>query len=262
VPEGDTIHEVAAALRPLLVGEALTAVRVRGRDRPDLAGPVAAVEPRGKHLLIELAAGATLQVHLGMRGSWHRYAPGERWRRSPRGASLVLETAADVLVCFRARRCELREGPPRWGRDGVAHLGPDLLGPAPDVEAVVARARRAGARPLGELLLDQTVAAGLGNVYKSELLFLAGLDPWTPAADLADDALRALYARGRDLLRANLADRPRVTRDAGDGGPRHWVYRRAGLPCLRCGEPVRSRRQGDQGRVTYWCPTCQPPRLS
>ena len=268
MPEGDSIYRVAALLRPRLEGEVLTDVRLRGDALvAALVGrTVAAVESRGKHLLIRPREGALLRVHLGMRGSWRRFEPGSTWRRSRASASLILATARDVLACFRAT-VEVLEGPfPERSRSLVA-LGPDLLGDDPDLERSLARARSEPLRPLQEVLLDQRVAAGIGNVYKSEVLFLAGLDPTTPVGSLEVPELAALYGRAIRLLRANLGPGRRVTRglEPGEAAPRpgqarHYVYRRAGRPCFRCRTPIRFARGGDQARSTYWCPTCQPAR--
>lgn len=269
MPEGDSIYRVAALLRPHLEGEVLTDVRVRGDALlPALVGQVVVgVESRGKHLLIRPEAGPLLRVHLGMRGNWRRFEPGSTWRRSRASASLIVATAQDVFACFRAS-VEVLEGPfPERSRSLVA-LGPDLLGDEPDLARALDRARSDPRRQLHEVLLDQRVAAGIGNVYKSELLFLAGLDPTTPVGSLEPAELGALYQRAIRLLRANLGPGRRVTRglEPGEVSPRpgearHYVYRRAGRHCFRCETPIRFRRSGDQARSTYWCPACQPSRV-
>lgn len=271
MPEGDSIYRVAALLRPRLEGALLTDARVRGDALvPGLVGQtVLAVESRGKHLLIRAEQGPSLRVHLGMRGRWRRFPPGSTWRRPRREACLILATAEDVFACFRAK-VEVLRGPfPERSRSMIA-LGPDLLDPDllardPELSLILARARADSQRPLHEVLLDQRVAAGIGNVYKSELLFLARLDPLTPVAAVADPELSALYLRAVRLLNANLGPGRRVTRglEPGEAAPRpgqarHYVYRRAGRACFRCQTPVRFARWGDQARSTYWCPGCQP----
>jgi len=234
MPEGDTLHTLAGLLRPLLAGRPLQAVRVRGQDRPDLAGAVVgAVEAVGKHLLLT-AGERTLRVHLGLHGSWHRYRPGERWQRSPAGAGLVLELADLVLVCFRPSAVQVLRTRDRAATPALARLGPDLVAPDCDLAAVLARARdeRHAAREVAALLLDQSVAAGIGNVYKSEVLFLEGVDPWTPVRAVPDETLRRLYERAAELLRANVGTFRRTTtgaaRAAGAGTGRLWVYGRPG----------------------------------
>jgi endonuclease VIII len=289
VPEGDSIYRVASLLRPRLEGAVLTDARIRGNALiPGLVGrAVLAVESRGKHLLIKPEQNAGLgdpaigdpaigdpalpapaiRVHLGMRGRWRRFAPGSTWRRPRREASLILATADDVFACFRAKvevlRGELGSSPAR--ARSLISLGPDLLSEEPDLARIVARARIVPGRPLHEVLMDQRVAAGIGNVYKSEVLFLVGLDPMTPVEALEESQLRGLYEHAIRLMRANLGPGWRVTRglEPGESAPRpgqarHYVYRRAGRPCFRCRTPIRFGREGGQARSTYWCPSCQP----
>jgi endonuclease VIII len=255
VPEGDTIHRTAATLRTLLEGRAVRRVELprRARQGPPTGTPVERVEARGKHLLIHFAGGLALHTHLGMHGSWHVYRAGERWRRSPGQASVIIETDDGmVAVCFSAAVVELLAGREK-GR-GLEALGPDLCEPEPDLDTALARLDLI-ADPhstIAEALLDQRVAAGIGNVYKSEVLFVCGVDPFTPVGAVDGRTRRSLLVTAARLLRANL-----------DGGPRRTVpgglavYGRSGRPCRRCGTPVRSRRHGVQARTTYWCPTCQ-----
>lgn len=256
MPEGDTIHQIALSLAPDLVGQSLDGGRIRRLPEIDLAGRgVTNVHALGKHLFIEFDDGCVLRSHLGMYGSWHRYTPGGRWRRPARQASIVMETGARLLVCFNAAQV-------KWLRAHAVcatthRLGPDLLGQRPDWRSLAARARRllAGDTPLVDVLLDQRVACGIGNVYKSELLFMRGLAPMQGLADTADEALTDLYALARRLLAANLGPGPRRTRDARGGGL--WVYKRSGRPCLRCATPIMLRPLGRHQRPTYWCPGCQ-----
>jgi endonuclease-8 len=270
VPEGDSIHRVARRLRPRLEGRRLVDARVRGDVRvAALVGKqVAAVESRGKHLLVRAAEGPTVRVHLGMRGRWRRFEPGARWRRPRRLASLILATDDDVLACFRAQ-VEVLHGPRPEQARSLVGLGPDLLDDDLDPERVTQRvlaaARADPGRPVGVLLLDQRVAAGLGNVYKSEVLFLGGVDPRTPAGALDRATVHALYELGVTLMRANLGSGWRITRGVLPGEPphrpgeaRYYVYGRAGRPCFRCGGRVGRLHQGEQARSTYWCPACQP----
>lgn len=267
MPEGDTIHAHAAALQPLLLGRPLVEVTTRGGvSHPRLVGRRAQrVEAVGKHLLIALDDGTVIRVHLRMKGQWHRVAPGEALPGGEGAATLVLVTAEDRLLCTRAQDVELTTE--AGARARLAQLGPDLTAAPPDLDALVARARAADPhRSVAELLLDQRVAAGIGNVYKSELLFLLRVHPWTATAAVPDDALRGLFACAAELLRANARPGPRTTtvdRDAHAGAlppgvPRLYVYERARRPCLRCAAPISARRQGDDARITYWCPGCQP----
>lgn len=259
MPEGDSIHRVATALRPLVIGKELRGVRIAGATRDDLAGArVTAITTHGKHMLVDLDRGWQVRVHLGMNGRWRRYrAP----RTAPPDASLVLATADDELACLRAPTVELTaRRDARHGR-ALASLGPDLLADDFEPAAAAARARAAGARPIGVVLLDQRVAAGIGNVYKSEVLWLEQRSPFAPARDLSDDQLTALYERARTLMRMNLGRGARVTRTGPRGDraadERTYAYGRARRPCLRCGTPITTALQGDQLRRTYYCPRCQ-----
>ncbi len=256
MPEGDTIHRSAATLARAIGGAEVTGWR---SDRPELAdasiagATIAAVEARGKHLLVRFADGRTLHTHMRMSGSWHVYRPGERWRGGGR-VQAVIETEAWVAVCFNAPVCELL--PPGREPAAVRALGPDLLAPRPDLDEAIRRLRAAGALPLGVAVMDQRLVAGIGNVYKSEVLFLERLDPFGPVGDVPEEALRATLTRARALMKRNLRGGRRQTRRR-DGGPTLWVYDRAGAPCLACGALVAMRRQGEQARSTYFCPACQ-----
>jgi endonuclease-8 len=256
MPEGDTLHRTAERLRPALAGGRVTrfsAPRLRG-DRPGPAARVEDVEARGKNLLVHFDDGLTLRTHLRMTGSWHIYRTGERWQQSPGRARAVIEVDTGwVAVCFAAPVVETyRRGGPEPAP--LARLGPDLCCDDDDLDAVLDR-WTALAEPddeVGVLLLDQRIASGIGNVYRSEVLFFCGLDPFTPAAEIDAATRRRLYATAGRLLRANLTTTRRRT--VGDGLA---VYGRPGRPCPRCGTPVRTRRQGEQARSVYWCPNCQ-----
>lgn len=260
MPEGDTIHKVAALLRPRLRGATLQAGRLRDLPAAALGGRrIEDVYARGKHLFVAFDGGLLLRSHLGLHGSWHRYAPTEPWRRPRRQACIELELEADVFVCFNAKEVELvREGSVRE-RHWMSRLGPDLLDPSVDLDAVARRARQLldTSALVVDLLLDQRVAGGIGNVYKSEILFLEGMSPHRRLAGLKDGEIAPLYARAATLLARNLGAGPRVTRFERDGAGAVWVYRRGGLPCLRCGRPIQWARLGRGWRSTYWCSRCQ-----
>jgi len=260
VPEGDTIHRAADTLRRAIGGQ-----RVRGFSStlPALAhveltgATVEAVEARGKHLLVRFDDGRTLHTHMRMTGSWHIYRPGERWRVGAHRARAVIETEPWVAVCFDAPLCELvRAGvTPAL----VAQLGPDLLDPGADLDEAVRRMRARADLPLGVAVMRQRLVSGIGNVYKSETLFIRRADPFAPVAVHDDAALRAILEEAQRLLRLNLTRSARRTRHR-LRGERVWVYGRSGKPCLRCGATVRMRRQGDEARSTYYCPRCQSSR--
>jgi endonuclease-8 len=276
MPEGDTLHRTADGLRPYLVGRPVTAARANGPGPiPQLARLVGAtiveVEALGKNLLIRFDNGFELRTHLRMNGSWHRYRPGERWRRPAARARLVLEVPGAVAVCFDAPVVELFEIRTEALHPALSRLGPDLLASDFDIagrtEEAVRRLRdpSRAATTIGEALLDQRALAGIGNVYKSEVLFIERVGPWAPVAALSDDVVRRLIATARRLLVAN-ADRRSGAERITTGGARAaagqslWVYGRAGRPCRRCGTLIARRPQGaDLPRLTYWCPRCQAP---
>ena len=266
MPEGDTLHRTANRLRPALAGATLTrfeAPRLRG-DRPTPGVAITDVEAVGKHLLIHFADGLTLRTHLGMPGSCHLYPEGARWRKPRHLPRALVAVPGWEAVCFSAPQVETYRpahpgGALGSGRDPVGHLGPDLCTPEPDLDEAL---RRFGTLPepgtsVAEVLLDQRVAAGIGNVYKSELLHRCRVDPFVDAALVPEPVRRQLLAAANRLLLHNLTTTRRTT-VAGPAGS-VAVYGRARRPCPRCGTPVRMQRHGSQNRSTYWCPTCQPP---
>lgn len=261
------------------------------------------VEARGKHLLITFTnAGGTelvLHTHLGMKGSWRVQPAGGRWGRSPGQAGIVIEAGDHHAACFSAPLVRLAPKgalEPVWSDRGLSSLGPDLLdesftpvGDGPDgtaagggrtgMDEILRRVNRSRAahpgRTIGELLLDQSVSAGIGNVYRCEALFLRGVSPFRPLAEVDDALVADLVGLCASMLRANAAPRARggdsrvsgvgdgrggraFGRDTGGGPGRSWVHRRAGLPCRRCGTPIRSVLYGHGPRTVYWCPSCQP----
>jgi endonuclease VIII len=268
MPEGDTIFRTADVLRAALVGRRITAARAQPRPGlrrvPDLSVLVGAtvrgVEPRGKHLLIGFDNGLTLRSHLRMSGSWHRYRPGERWQRPMHQASAVLETAASVAVAFSTPVVELLTDADLRRSQPLRELGPDLLAREFDEDEALHRLRERDGEQLGNALLDQRAVAGIGNVYKSEVAFLEGLDPWALVARFEDGELRGALRTARRLLQANTRGGARVTTGNAARGAGLWVYGRGGRPCRRCATPIRHARQGQLARLTFWCPHCQPAR--
>lgn len=261
VPEGDTLFKTAARLKPALQGHRLTrfeASHLRG-DAPALDTAIELVEARGKHLLIHFEGGITLRTHLRMTGAWHIYRERERWQKPAYLARAVVGADSGwVAVCFQAPVVETYH---RAGAepDALATLGPDLCLAESLTDAVLdvvlgrIAPRTERTTTLGEALLDQRIAAGIGNVYKSEACFAVGLDPATPITEVDDAARRAVWSTAARQLQANLGHAERRTHPAGLA-----VYGRRGQPCHRCGTPIRMTRHGDLARSTYWCPTCQP----
>ena len=252
MPEGDTIWRTAATLRSGLEGKRVLVARPDALNR--LAGTtVTEVKPLGKHLLIRFDNGLAIHSHMRMRGAWHLYRKGERWRRPAWQMKALLETDDAVAVCFAAPVIELV----RDEATKVGHLGPDILSDVWTATDVVTRTRAMGATAIGELLLDQRVTAGIGNVYRCEALWLRKVNPWTKATDLRDEALAAIFETAREAMLANLKGGfQRTFPGYGKGA----VHGRGGRPCPRCGTPIKVRAQGEHARLTYWCPACQPGR--
>jgi endonuclease VIII len=226
VPEGHSLRLAAERLQPL-VGAAVA-------EGPLAGARVESVEARGKNLLVHASDGRTLHVHLGMHGAVRLEAAG-----AGRGRHVMRTGAGDAV--FRTSRVRVLRT-----RALRLPVGPDLLG-AFDCRDYLRRARLVE-RPIGEMVMDQRVLAGIGNVVKSETLWRLRIDPFTPVSRLSDRELLEVAAVGRRVLRAGVAAR---------GGLPHDVYRRAARPCPRCGAPIRSQAQGESVRRTYWCPACQ-----
>jgi endonuclease-8 len=268
VPEGDTIHNIADRLAPRLVGKPLERVTTQGLVRA-LAGRTAtSVAAHGKHLVIELDDGTYLRTHLGMYGRFRAYGRAEGdavlARMSPGRATLAITTADGVYIWVGARTVEISpRRAPMHGR-AVASLGPDVLADDFDPALAAARAAAQPARAIADALLDQRIAAGVGNVYKSEVLFLRGVDPRTRIGALAPALLEAIYATARDLMLQNLRPGARTTRGdlagqatAPASDERYFVYGRSGKPCRRCEAALEVYQLGDPPRWTWSCPRCQ-----
>jgi len=259
VPEGDTVLVAAGRLHAALAGERLLATdfRVPRFATLDLSGQVVReVVARGKHLLLRTDAGVTLHSHLKMEGAWHLYRPRERWRGPDFQVRVVLRTEPWVAVGFRLGVCELL--PTAREHEVVGHLGPDVLGADWDAAEAVRRLLADPGRAVGTALLDQRVLAGPGNIYKCEVCFLRGVDPWTPVGQVDD--LAGMVDLLKRLMEANRGGGRQITTGDTRPGRTHWVAGRTGRPCRRCGTPIRMADQEsyDADRVTWWCPTCQP----
>lgn len=269
MPEGDTIFRAARTLQQALGGRPidgfdthLAPLAVVDRRAPIAGRTVERVEAHGKHLLMHLSGDLTLRTHMRMQGSWHIYRPGERWRGPARDAHIVITTAAWVAIAFRVSDAEFVPTSSIARHPRLRALGPDVLAAEFDVDEARRRIRESPTRHIADALLRQQSLAGLGNVFKSELLFLCGVGPMTAVSDVSESALDCLLQRARTLMTLNVeesiagATRARVT--TGRLNPREplWVYGRAGAPCFRCGTSILSAMEMD-GRRTYWCPHCQ-----
>jgi endonuclease VIII len=258
VPEGDAIAHAARRIRPVLEGVVPDAIATpQARHRMDrwperLAGrAVRSVDTHGKHLFLRFEGDLVLHSHLRMTGRWSVYRDGQRWRRSPNRAWLVLRARGHEVVEFDGPVLELMTEARTRTEPRLAALGPDVLAEPFDAAAFLRRLREDDpTRGIGDALLDQHIVAGLGNMWKAEACWSAELDPRRRVRDVSDDEAVAVVEAIRPRMRAAVARGP--GEHAG-----HGVYNRAGRPCPRCGARVRARGQGDDNRTTFWCPGCQ-----
>ncbi len=260
MPEGDTVWLAAQRMNTALAGATLRRgeLRVPQLAGTDLAGAtVTEVVPRGKHMLTRLADGRTLRTHYRMDGSWHIYRPGSPWKGGPAyDVRAVLATDEWECVGYRLPVVELVSSE----EEAVGHLGPDVLADDWDLDEALRRLRERPDEQIGVAILDQRNLAGIGNLYKVESLFLAGVHPWARVADVPD--LAALVERARTLMLANRHHPEQSTTGDTRRGQDHWVAGRKGRPCRRCGTRILLGEQGPttQERVTWWCPNCQAAR--
>ena len=235
-------------------------------DRPVVGRTIDSVVSRGKHLLIVFSGDLVLRTHLRMNGSWHLYRSGAPWRLPSSDMRVLIATTNVVAVAFRIQVAEFLEGSEIARSEPLRTLGPDLLATHFDSQEVIRRMRAASGAAIADVLLDQRVVAGIGNEFKSEILFLAGVHPFTPAGSLADSDLQRLIEVSRAQLAANVLTssqsltivRGRRTTRRMDPSAKTWVYGRLNEPCRKCGTRIRSRKTGIYARLTYWCPQCQP----
>jgi formamidopyrimidine-DNA glycosylase len=257
VPEGDTVFLSATRLHTALAQKKLSKsdFRVPRYATVDLAGrTVAEVTSLGKHMLWRFDDDLSLHTHFKMEGSWHLYRAGARWRAPGWQARLVLATHEWTAVGFNIPVIDLV--PRDDEKSLVAHLGPDPLRNW-DAEEALRRLASDPDRPFSDAIVDQRNIAGLGNVFKCEICFLRGVNPWTRVGDAGD--LRAAVDLAKSLMDTSIRVGTRVT--TGDARPGYsvWVYGRRNKPCRRCGAPVQRRGPASsEDQVTYWCPNCQP----
>jgi endonuclease-8 len=278
MPEGDTIFRAARAMHGALAGDTVTRFETAyahldrvAVDTPIVGRTIERVAAVGKHHLIVFSGDLILRTHMRMHGSWHLYRHGEKWWRSPRSMRIRLDTAKWVAVGFDVPVAAFVTGKELATTDAVAKLGPDLLAETFDRDEALRRLLAAAQQPIALSLLDQRVVAGVGNVYKSEILFLSGTNPYTPTTALGKETLERMLDLARELLHANVGDggsaqiqtfrNLRRTNRSIDPSQNLWVYGRAGKPCRRCGAPIEASKMGVEARSTYWCNTCQPAVL-
>lgn len=279
MPEGDSIFRAARNMHRVLAGHTVTRFETAYAhlDRVNVDTPIAGrtierVESRGKHHLIVFSGDLILRTHMRMNGSWHLYRHGERWWRGPHAARVRVDTADWVAVAFDVPVAEFVTPRELATVDPVAALGPDLLAAAFDRDEAVRRVLASAHQPIAISLLDQRLVAGIGNIYKSEVLFLAGVHPSTPAGSIPQAVLEQLMDIARGLLGDNVVEGTpariqtyrslRMINPAAPPADSLWVYGRAGKPCRKCGTPIEMRKLGPDARATYWCSGCQRKRDS
>lgn len=258
MPEGDTIFRAARSLRKVLAGRQIESAE---SDRESSVGQlseatVLGVESRGKHLLIHFDNELVVHSHMGMTGAWHIYPREYQWHKPRELAFLQLSTRQHEAVCFTPDLLEIVTTTRLRRHTYLRRLGPDLLGPPIADDVFVGRMRTQRHSTIGEAVMNQTVVSGIGNVFKSEILFLEQLHPRTPVSRIPDDGLLRLRDRSRFLMTRNLDNGPRRTRFRPDE-QFLWVYGRCGESCLKCSDYISMIRQGDLARSTYFCPNCQ-----
>ncbi len=271
MPEGDTLFRIAHALRPVLVNRRAQ-LQLPRQGLLVQAVSVAAVEVHGKNLLIVFGDQRALLTHLKMTGVWHVYSKGMPWRRGNSQVVVTLETDAHCAVCFKAPTVRLLSAPQskrlrsRWSNAAI-----DILKPHFDLEGVAKALVSLGEVPLGVALLEQSVVAGIGNVYKSEALFAAQANPFSSVGEHTVTTIESVLRTAQAMMLKNLPGRTqesnvpvghyqyqRTTRSGCEVGKGPIaVYGRKGRACYRCGCTIEMRRQGSTLRSTYFCRQCQ-----
>ena len=259
MPEGDTILRAARTFNEALAGRTVThfeSVFSRiSRANAHLTIPgrtIERVDARGKHLLIRFSGDLVLRTHMRMHGVWHLYRRGARWRRPHSDMRIVIGTPEYEAVAFNVPVAELIRAGELESSPAVRNLGPDILAEEFDAADAAQRIAMMPEIDIAEALLNQHAVAGIGNIFKCEALYASGLDPYTRVADLSREDIARVIEKARRLMRASVAGRRMV----------FSVYGRGGRPCRRCGSTIAQRKQGDEARVTYWCPRCQEPRVA
>ena len=275
MPEGDTIFRAARTLNRALAGQTVTRFETQlpqlariDEDHPVSGRTIDRVDAAGKWMRIWFSGDLILLTHMLMSGSWHIYRIGEPWQQNRIRMRVALYTAEFVAVAFHVPIAEFHTAASLTRHRSVQNLGPDALGPMFDEVAASARLRDNPGMEIGDALLRQSIVAGLGNVYKSEVCFAAGVNPFRLVEATADPELLSLMLHARRFLQSNVADSSggkivtytglRRTTGRADESERLWVYKRRGEPCRKCGALILSRKQGQDARVTFWCPRCQP----
>jgi endonuclease-8 len=274
MPEGDSIFRAARSLHRVLSGHAVTRFDTAyahldrvNVDTPIVGRTIENCHSAGKHLLIVFSGDLILRTHMRMNGSWHLYRHGERWWRGEHAMRIRIDTADWVAVAFNVPVAEFVTSTQLKERGPVAELGPDLLGETFDRDEAIRRIVASGHRAIAPTLLDQRIVAGIGNVYKSEVLFMSAVHPDTPSSAVPAATLERMLDIARGVLADNVVDGAaasiqtyrnlRQLNRASDHDESLWVYGRRGKPCRKCGTPIEMKKTGLEARSTYWCPSCQ-----
>jgi endonuclease VIII len=274
MPEGDTIFRSARTLQRALAGKKVAAFEsayaplARVDDDSPLAGRIVErVESRGKWLLMHFSGDLILVTHMLMSGSWHLYRRGEKWRRPGSSMRIVIAVDDFEAVAFDVPVARFHTADSLARQSAIPKLGPDLLGAEFPANEAALRLQSYAGEEVANALLNLRIVAGIGNVFKSEICFVCGIDPFRLVSTLSDDEAQSLVDSARRLMQANVAENAsgsittypgaRRTTGADNPGARLWVYRRQGKPCRRCGSAILMRKQGSGARSTYWCPMCQ-----
>src|SRR5579862_5894812 len=275
MPEGDTIFRAARTLQRALAGQSVTGFETQlpklarvEIDSGVVGRTIESVEARGKWMLMRFSGDLILLTHMLMSGSWHIYRPGEKWQRSRRDMRVVIKTEKIWAVAFNVPVAEFHTADTLRRRRGFRDLGEDVLAEDFDPASAAERLRVHREAEIGVALLTQSVIAGLGNVFKSEVCFACGINPFRRVSDVGDSGIQCLIATARKFILANVTEASgdkmvtyfgmRRTTGRGNEEERLWVYGRRNKPCRVCGTPVQSRKQGIDARTSFWCPQCQP----
>ena len=266
MPEGDTIHRAARTLHAALAGRVITRfetvfpqlARV-DHDAPLAGRTVERVSAAGKNLLMHFSGDLHLRTHMRMNGSWHVYRPGERWRMRRSDMRIVLETSEWVAVAFNVPVAELHDSRSLERQEDLLRIGPDFIGEEFDFDEALRRIRARPDEEIADVLLNQRVVSGIGNEYKSELLFMTRISPFRRVGEVTDEQLMDILRVARKVMVANVNKRSgaRITTFSLNPNEKQYVYGRGGQPCRRCGTPVQYAKQGQNARGTYWCSRCQ-----
>jgi endonuclease-8 len=274
MPEGDTIFRAARTLNKALGGEVVTGFEtvLPNLSRVDFDSPITgrtveAVEAKGKWMSINFSGGLTLLTHMLMNGSWHIYRPGERWQKQTIDMRIVVKTEKIWAVAFNVPIAEFHTSDTLRRRQGFRSLGEDILSQNFDQEKSAAVLRSRGDLEVGVALLSQSIMAGLGNVFKSEVCFACGINPFRRVQTLQEEEIACVVETARKFMLANVAEASgdqittyngmRRTTGRANIEERLWVYGRRNQPCRKCGTRIESRKQGEEARITFWCPLCQ-----